>query len=277
MKDNGMKKTLENIPLTAITEPDDPSRNRIDSDGIRELAESLNKIGQLQPILLRKKEGRYEVEAGHRRFLAAKSLNWSTIDAIVLNDGEEEDTHLERAHENLIRENLNPVDEAKLVWTLVYHDGRGVESTAKMLCKSEGWVEARMNVLQWPEELISAIEAGQISLTNGKILSKVQDQETRSRLLDSTIEYSPSKRVLERWISDMDTLEYLSNQDIRSESAEIQSADMGTVHMECRVCAYKFQINHMRHIWLCPDCMMAMRNLANELRNEMAKQKGELE
>ncbi len=268
-------KEIKSLSLTKILEPDNPARSQIDTDAIFELAESMRKLGQLQPILVREKNGRYEIEAGHRRFLAATSLNWDNIDAIVLENSDDENAHLERAHENLIRQDLNPVDEARLVHQMVYEDGRGVSSTAKLLCKSEGWVETRMDVLRWPEELIHAIETAQISLTNGKILAKVRDDETRRRLLDSTIEYCPSKRVLERWISDIDTQEYLANQDIRAEASEIQSADMGSVHMECRICAYKFQINHMRHIWLCPDCMMAMRNLANELRLEIAKQQGE--
>ncbi|MEK7178331.1 MAG: ParB/RepB/Spo0J family partition protein, partial [Patescibacteria group bacterium] len=124
-----MSKSLVSLNLHEILEPDKPSRDKIHQPAIQEMGNSLLKCGQLQPILVRRESNLYKIEAGHRRFLAARLIGWSVIDAIILDPTDEDSLHLERAHENLIREDLNPVEEARLTWDLVYEDGRGVDRT----------------------------------------------------------------------------------------------------------------------------------------------------
>lgn len=264
-------KELVEIPLSKIIEPLDAARAAINEEGVFELAESMLKLGLLQPILVRAVGDKYEIEAGHRRYLAAIRLNWSTISSIIIKGEDEERLHLERAHENLVREDLNPLDEAKLVYKLVYEDGRGVEATSKMLCKSEGWILARCDILRWPQDLKTAIGTGQITLSVGKELAKVRDDEKRGRLLEAAVKHGATKRVVHQWVEDMSIDRYFESQDADSDMGSSIQVGMGDCRLECRVCGTYMDMYVMRHIWLCPDCLGGVRELAKEVRIEIAK------
>jgi ParB family chromosome partitioning protein len=268
---------LKKISLEQIREPEDRQRIDISRESIDELALSLTKLGLLQPILVRKKNDHYEIEAGHRRYLAAKQLNWHEIDCIVLDKNEEAKLHLERAHENLIRENLNPVEEARCCWKLVYEDDRGVERTAALLCKTIAWVENRLDILRYPEEIINAIAAGKIKLTVAKELARVKDIETRQRLLESAVSYGASGSTVAKWVEDMSVSAYLENKEIMEQAGQIQAADMGQVTMQCFVCQNRYIMDYLRHIWLCPDCRALVYQLQRATAEEMQRQDGRVE
>ncbi|MDP2104629.1 MAG: ParB/RepB/Spo0J family partition protein, partial [Desulfobulbaceae bacterium] len=254
-----MSKKLESIPLSQINPPEKDQRDKIAPEGIEELADSMKKLGLLQPILLRRKNDVYEIEAGHRRFLAGRQLNWPTIEAIVLAETEDASLHLERAHENLIREDLGPLEEARLVNKLVYEDDRGVEKTAALLSKSRTWVENRLDILQFPEDIQRAIEVKHLSVAVGRELSKVKDDEARSRLIDSARDYGISARVAKQWAEDVYAQIYFEQKEILSESGSQQVLDQGAVRMACKICTEEFNINVLRHVWLCPDCIVFVR------------------
>ncbi len=266
-----MTRELKNLSLALIDEPINQHRTAIDSKGISELMESMKALGLMQPIIVRKNGGTYEIIAGHRRYLAAQALNWPYIDAFVEEEIDEDLVNLERAHENLIRENLSVVEEGKLIYKLVYEDGRGVEATAKMLCKSEGWVSKRMDILRYPQEILSQLEAGKINLAVADIIRRVKPEETRKLILDAAIEHGATARVVEKWIDDMSTQNYLAHTAEVSEQGEIQAMENGEALMQCRICSTPHKFSILRHIWLCPDCLMGIRDLAREVRAEMEK------
>lgn len=268
-------KNFKNLLITKIKEPGEAVRSQIEFEGILELADSMKKRGLLQPIGVKPQGDMFEIEYGHRRYLAACHLGWTTIDAIILDTDDEDALHLERAHENLIRENLNPLDEAKLVYQLVYEDGRGVEAAAKMLSKSEAWISRRCDVLRWPKDIQAAIGSGEISLSVGLELQKVREEEKRIALLEAAIKHGATKRVVAQWVDDMSVDTFLKSQQADTEMGNAITSDMSEVQMECRVCGIYHGVNILRHIWLCPECLMGVRELAREVRTEIAKQKEE--
>ena len=261
-----MPRDLVRLEMLGILEPEKSVREKIDPQSIEELAASLKKLGQLQPILVRQEGTLYRIEAGHRRFLAAFSLGWSVIDAIILEPTDEDTLHLERAHENLIRSDLNPVEESKIVWDLVYEDGRGVERTAKLLCKPESWVDSRLVIAKLPEDLKAAIRNREISVAVAKTLNKEKNHETRGRLLKGAIEYGASAAVVDRWINDSQVGIFLENKDVEGLMGDIQAVGLTETTMPCRVCNTSHTFDVLRHIWICPDCMGAMRELASEVQ-----------
>ncbi len=264
-------KKLQNILISKIKPPANAARSLLDPDSITELADSIKKLGLLQPILIRKVGKQYEIEAGHRRYLAVKQLGWESIDCIALDTTDEDELHLERAHENLIREDLNPLDEAALIYKLVYEDGRGVDDTAKLLCKKPSWIIRRMDILQWPEDIKTALKLGHITIAVGNELSRLKDDETRSRLLDATIQYGATSKVVKQWIDDMSVDRYFDSQAADKEMGENISVGMSGTQMECRICGIYHDLGVLRHVWLCPDCLMGIRELARETRLEIAK------
>ncbi len=272
-----MEKKNESISLALIRVPENPQRIELSRESIDELALSMASRGLLQPIGVINKGETYEIEYGHRRFLAATQLNWAEIDCYVFEDIEDARLHLDRTHENLIRQDLNPVEEARACWDLVYEGDRGVERTAALLCKTPGWVEARLDILRYPEEIIQAIAAGKINMSVAKELSRVKDLETRQRLLESSVSYGATAPTVAKWIADTSVSNFFENKELQEKAGEIQAAGMGQVTMQCFSCQERYVIDYLTHIWVCPQCRAAIYQLQQAITAEMAKTKAQPE
>jgi len=268
-------KLQKKLRLDEVKEPDEALRSKIEIDGIDELAASIRKIGLLQPIGVRKNGDKYEIEYGHRRYIAVHQLGWEEIDAIVLEETDEETLHIERAHENLVREDLNPLDEARMVYKLVYEDGRGIEATAKLLCKKPSWIDMRCDILRWPQDIQDALEKREITWSVGRELQRVKDNEKRAAFLDAAIKHGATKRVVAQWIDDSSIDTFLQSQETMEALGENISVGMSETRMECRICGIWEDIQRLRHIWLCPECLMGIRELAREVREEIRKKQEE--
>ncbi len=264
-----MSKELKSVPMNLILVPENPSRMLINRVSLEELAESLKSRGLLQPILLRAENEFYRIEAGHRRFLAASMLGWENIDAIILESTSEDALHLERAHENLIRADLNPVEESKIVWDLVYEDGRGVEKTARLLCKTQSWIDSRLEIAKFPIDLKDALVRVDIKVAVAKELNKVSDPEMRARLLKSAVDYGASAQTVHNWINDSQGCQFLDPAAVAEASGDVSVIDRTQVTLPCRICNTSQLIDVLRHIWICPDCLGAVRELSREVQRQM--------
>ena len=110
-------------------DPDQP-RQEFDSDGLGRLAESLRKFGQLQPVLVRKHGARYILVAGERRWRAAKLSGMQTIQCLVCRGGDVRSIQLV---ENLMREDLQPIEQAKAYKEIMKKEGWKVRELARNL------------------------------------------------------------------------------------------------------------------------------------------------
>ena len=111
-------KQIQDLELDKIVPNRYQPRREFSEDSIKELAETLDKDGLLQPIVVREDGDQYEIIAGERRYRAAKSLGWETIPAIVKNMDDDQAASLALI-ENLQREDLNPIDEEKAYTNLM--------------------------------------------------------------------------------------------------------------------------------------------------------------
>ncbi len=264
-----MVKNMVRIELSKILEPLKPDREKVNRESVQELSDSMKKYGQLQPILVLKENAAYRIEAGHRRFCAAQMLGWAEIDAVVLEASGTEHLHLIRAHENFHREQLNPIEESKICWRLCQEDGLGVEKTARELCKTLSWVDTRLEIAKMPPDIKASIALGEIKVAVAKELCKVKNHETRERLLKSAVEYGASAAVVRRWVNDSSVGQFLEQSEVQAACAEGSAIDRSQVTMPCRICNISQLIDVLRHIWICPDCMGAMRELAREKQKQL--------
>jgi len=259
---------IKKVSLDLINPPSNPIRKKIETKGIEELANSLKTVGQLQPILIKKAGKQYQIEAGHRRWLAAMQAKWTEISAIIIGEASAEDMHIERAHENLIRENLNPIEEAQLVHTLVYEKERGTEGAAKLLSKSKSWIETRLDVLDFPENIKTAIAEKKINIAQGRELSKCKDTEYRDKLLERIIETGATAATIKNWVYDPGTKSYVDHIDQNTIMGQTQAAYMGPVHMQCNFCESRHPMQNLRHTWLCPACLSGMHEAKKQNEEE---------
>jgi len=193
--------SVHNIPIDKIkTNPYQP-RTEFDEDSIKELAQSIEAVGLIQPLVVRKlPDGTFQLIAGERRLRALKELGWATAPAYV-RDVDEDITMLELALiENLQREDLNPMEIAITYQRLIEECQYTHEELAKRVGKDRSTVTNYIRLLQLEPEIQVAVRDGQISMGHARALLGLSDKETRLKLLKEIIEKGLSVRQVEELV-----------------------------------------------------------------------------
>src|SRR5919201_911505 len=157
-------------------------RTRIDPASIESLAASVADAGVVQPLIVRPLgDGRYELVAGERRWRAAQEARLETVPAIVRDEGEAD--RLQTALiENMAREDLNPIDEARACATLVEDLGLSKEDVARRVGRSRVAVSNLIRTLELPDEAVAMIERGELTEGHGRALLLCKDHGDRLTL-----------------------------------------------------------------------------------------------
>ena len=189
---------LRELPVELIAPNPRQPRRRFDEVSLELLAQSLGERGVLQPVLVRPKPGgTYELVAGERRWRAARIAGLQSVPAIVR---EREDAQaLEVALiENMAREDLNPVDEARACAALVEELGLTREDVGRRVGRSRVAVSNLVRLLDLPDEVIELLQRGTLSEGHGRALLLAEDHAARRRLARSAVEQGWSVRVTEQ-------------------------------------------------------------------------------
>ncbi|MFH1398454.1 MAG: ParB/RepB/Spo0J family partition protein [Candidatus Omnitrophota bacterium] len=174
-------------------------REDFDSQNLEELTQSIREKGIIQPILVRPKGGYYELIAGERRLRAAQALNIKEIPAII-KDVEDEDSLELALIENIQRQNLNVIEEARAYQYLADKFQLTQEAISEILGKSRVAVTNALRLLKLPLEIQEEIKKGRISSGHGKVLLEVADVNLQRKLAQEIISKSLSVRELETLI-----------------------------------------------------------------------------
>jgi ParB family chromosome partitioning protein len=188
---------LRELPIDLIGANPDQPRSTFDEHGLLALAESLTVRGVLQPVLVRPLlGGRYELIAGERRWRAARLAGLETIPAIVRQH--DTATALELALiENMAREDLNPVDEARACAALVEDLGLSREDVGLRVGRSRVAVSNLIRLLDLPDEVLVLISRGELTEGHGRALLLTDDHAERRRLARAAVDERWSVRELE--------------------------------------------------------------------------------
>ncbi len=190
--------SVHNIPIDKIkTNPYQP-RTEFDEESIKELAQSIEAVGLIQPLVVRKlPDGTFQLIAGERRLRALKELGWATAPAYV-RDVDDDINMLELALiENLQREDLNPMEIAITYQRLIEECQYTHEELAKRVGKDRSTVTNYIRLLQLEPEIQAALRDGQISMGHARALLGISDKETRLKLLQAITEKGLSVRQVE--------------------------------------------------------------------------------
>ncbi|HEX3242695.1 MAG TPA: ParB/RepB/Spo0J family partition protein [Solirubrobacterales bacterium] len=161
--------------------PNQP-RKRFDAESLSGLASSIEASGVVQPLLVRPlADGSYELIAGERRWRAARQAGLEKVPAIV-----RESERAERLQvaliENVVREDLNPIDEARACSALVDDLGLSKEELAKRIGRSRPAVSNLIRLLELPDDALALLESGELTEGHGRALLGIRGNDARRRL-----------------------------------------------------------------------------------------------
>jgi ParB family chromosome partitioning protein len=173
---------LREVPVDLIAPNPQQPRHSFDEEPLVALADSLKQRGVLQPVLVRPVPGgTYELIAGERRWRAARLAGLESVPAMVRPHDDAESLELALI-ENMAREDLNPLDEARAVAALVEELGLTREDVGRRVGRSRVAISNLLRLLELPDEALALIEDGTLSQGHGRALLMAPDHDTRRRL-----------------------------------------------------------------------------------------------
>jgi ParB family transcriptional regulator, chromosome partitioning protein len=188
---------LRELPVELIAPNPKQPRKHFDDESLRTLSVSVQERGILQPVLVRPVAGgTYELIAGERRWRAARLAGLQTLPALVRPRDDAEALEVALV-ENMAREDLNPVEEARACAALVEELGVTREDVGRRVGRSRVAVSNLVRLLDLPEDVLDLLEAGKLTEGHGRGLLLTDDHEQRRRLAREAVAGGWSVRVLE--------------------------------------------------------------------------------
>jgi ParB family chromosome partitioning protein len=186
---------LASIATSAIEPLPGQPRRRFDEDALEELAASIAQRGVIQPVIVRPLAGgRYQLVAGERRWRAAQKARLHEIPAIV-RDLDEREVMALALIENIQREDLNPVEEARAYSALAEREGMTQAEIARLVDKSRSHVANLQRLLNLPDEVLNLVEDGELSMGHARALI---GHESALELARNAIDRKLSVREIEK-------------------------------------------------------------------------------
>ena len=203
-KIEGEKQGEQLIKINMIEPNREQPRRNFEEDALLELADSIKQFGILQPLLVRKKNGYYEIIAGERRWRAAKLAGIKEIPVIVKEYSEQEIVEIALI-ENIQRENLNPIEEAMAYKRLLTEFNLKQDEVAERVSKSRTAVTNSMRLLKLNEKVQQMVVDDMISTGHARALLAIEDKDQQYTLANRIFDEKLSVRETEKLIKDLKT------------------------------------------------------------------------
>ena len=189
---------LAQLPVDAIHANPRQPRRRFEPEATTGLASSIKQQGLLQPIVVRPRQaGGYELIAGERRWRAAREAGIDTLPALV-RDADDRDTLLLALVENVAREQLSAVEEARAYATLVDEFELSLGDVAGRVGRSKSSVSNRLRLLELPEEVLWMVARGELTEGHARAVLALRDHDARKKLAKKIVRDGMSVRAAEK-------------------------------------------------------------------------------
>ena len=241
-------------------------RAAMDDDHVVELAMSIAKHGLLEPIVVRQKEdGRYQLEAGFHRLAAASRLKWKTIPSHI----RENSTAPVKAIaliENIVRRDMSLDEQVKAVNFLHHDENLSPSSICDLLGKSRLWVDQRLAIPNYPEDVKQELMDGNLTIGKAEILTKIKNDGTRALVINQVI----SGKLTAKQANDLVEM-YLAAPSIQGaieagmqKAHEIQETPKS--FRKCELCGRIRELMEIKFITVCVDAASCNETALQELK-----------
>lgn len=188
---------LLTLPITKVEPRREQPREYFDEAALQELADSISQFGLIQPIVVRKLDsGYYQIIAGERRWRASRLAGLKEVPVRVIEADDRRTAELALV-ENLQREDLNPIEEAKGYKTLIEVYGLTQEEAAKSVGRSRPAITNSMRLLSLSDEVMELVEKGKLSAGHARALVPIADAKKQLSAANEVMEKSLSVRKTE--------------------------------------------------------------------------------
>jgi len=243
-------------------------RHTIDPEHLRSLAESIEKEGLLQPIVLRPLDnGMLELIAGRRRLEAAKLLAWQEIEYSPYTKNRR--AELPAFAENLKRDQMTPLEEAELVAILHTDENMSIAAIAEETGHGTSWVQDRLAVGNLPAELKEALHAGYFRISAALILSRITDQPYRQYLTHIAKVSGCTANQAEAWWLDWTARQKLTHQDDYDGVIPQPLPHLAPPPMHCFLCSEQKPRDVAVVVTICSDCCTIVKEARTAANSEL--------
>lgn len=209
------------LPIDRVFPNANQPRKLFDKQALEELAQSIRENGVLQPILVRKIGENYQIVSGERRYRASKLAGVKSIPAVVRCLSEER-TMLAALIENIQRQDLNPVEEARTLRDILLNYGLTHDQLAEKVGKSRSALTNRLRLLQLPPEVQLMVADGRISAGHAKMLAGLKDSENvrywAKKIINEQLSvYETEKQIGQSKVDEKVTLKKKSKNPVTSD------------------------------------------------------------
>ena len=189
------------LSLDLIDDPEQPMRSELTPAGVEDLVMSIKQVGIIEPLVVKKVNGRYEVIAGHRRLYASRLAKLADVPCYV-RVANDEQTEMLKIHENLYREDIRPADEAKHFSYLIDKQHLTPIKIAQMISKSVPYVTDRLAILDYPDFLREALDNGEISYSVSREFAHFDDLKQMRSAVYYAKRGGMTSEMAKKWVQD---------------------------------------------------------------------------
>lgn len=188
---------IENLKIIEVEPNRNQPRKRFDDEALEELAESIKRYGVIQPIIVTKKEDYYEIVAGERRWRASKKAGLTTIPAIIREGSEQKNKEIALI-ENVQREDLNPVEKAIGIKSLMEDYQLTQQQVSEILGKSRSSIANTVRILNLDERVLELTQEGKLTEGHCRALLSIEDKDKQYQMAIRMLERGASVREAEQ-------------------------------------------------------------------------------
>ena len=201
---------IQYLPIDSISPNPNQPRQDIKNSELKNLAESIKEKGIIQPIIVRQKNGIFEIVAGERRLEAAKIAGLENIPAIEKNFTDEESAEIALI-ENIQRKNLNPIEEAYAYKNLMDKFNYTQEELSKKIGKDRATISNTLRLLKLPDSIIKMLQNNEITAGHARSVLSVKDKNAQKILAEKIKKKNLSVRDAEKIVYQKQQEDYYKN------------------------------------------------------------------
>lgn len=249
---------VQMIALTRIVLPPELHRVNLDADALATLADSIQRDGLLQPIIVEPLADQYLLRAGHRRLLAHQMLRATEIAANVREPGETTNGETVTWVENLERADLSPMEQARAINRAHNDHGITLADLARQLHRSEDWIQSRLDLYALPDDMAALVHTGDLPIRHALMLATISDTNHRSYLMNYTRGAGASADTIKEWVRQWHIARESGDTAAAPRPAMPEPGQPPTVTMPCHACGDVHNVYTLHIVRVCRSCAAAL-------------------